>query len=62
MADPTLSPEARTLEQLETATIEAAQLRSRLDTMTDPRDREIIRRQLTDTETRIAALQRRLRS
>jgi len=62
MVEHVYNPETVVYEQLEAATVEVARLRQRLEAMTDEGDRRIVRRQLAETESRIAALQRRLRS
>lgn len=55
------NPETEAFEQLEAATVEAARLRRRLKQLDDPQDQQVVKRQLTETEARIKALQRRLR-
>ncbi len=55
------NPETEAFEQLEAATVEAARLRRRLKDLDDPQDRQVVKRQLTETEARIESLQCRLR-
>ncbi len=61
MVEHVYNPETEVFEQLESATVEAARLRRKLEDLAHDNDRAIVRRQLTETETRIKALQRRLR-
>ncbi|NBC11264.1 MAG: hypothetical protein GVY24_05935 [Planctomycetes bacterium] len=61
MVEHVYNPETEVFEQLEAAAVEVARLRRKLEGLTDEQDRAVVKRQLSETETRIEALQRRLR-
>jgi len=55
------NPETSLYEQLESLTVEARQIKQKLDQATGESDRHILERQLLETEHKIESLKRRLR-
>ncbi len=54
------NPETALYEQLEALTVEARQIKQKLAEATGESDREVLERQLLETEHRIETLKRRL--